>query len=74
MLSKSGTKYLCANHITAADISFGAFLIKFPYNDKYDYQHIIQAVFLDYPKVKAVAEQLKNDFSFYIKDGLKSPF
>ena len=41
---------------------------------EYDYQHIVQAVFLDYPKVKGVAEQLKNDFGFYIKDGLKSPF
>lgn len=36
-LTNSGTKYMFTNHITAADIVFGAFLIQFPYNDSYDY-------------------------------------
>ena len=40
-LTKSQTKYMFASHITLADICFASFLIQFPYNDAYDYQHIV---------------------------------
>lgn len=73
-LTKSQTKYMFTNTMTLADICFAAFLIQFPYNDAYDYQHIVQAVFLDYPKTKALAEQLKGDFGFYMKDMVKSAY
>lgn len=36
MLVANGTKYLAANHLTMADMIFASFLLKLPYNDKYD--------------------------------------
>jgi glutathione S-transferase len=72
MLVANGTKYLAANHITLADLVFGAFLLKLPYNDKYANQHIVEAVVRKYPKTYALAETLKDDFGYYIQNGLKS--
>jgi len=65
---------LCANHITLADIIFGALLVKLPYNDNYANQHILQAIMEDYPKTKALGETLRADFDDYIKNGLKAAF
>ena len=72
MLIANGTRYLAANCLTMADIVFGAFLLKLPYNDKYANQHIVEAVVRKYPKTYELAETLKTDFGYYIQNGLKS--
>jgi len=72
MLVANGTRYLAANHVTLADFVFGGFLLKLPYNDNYANQHIVEAVVRKYPKTYALAETLKQDFGYYIQNGLKA--
>jgi len=73
-MNKNGTKYLCANNITLADIILGAFFLKLPYNDSYPNQHILQAIMENYPKTKALAENLRAEFDDFAKSTLKVGF
>ena len=68
-LSK-GTRYLCSDHMTIADIAVGSLFFRMVYNDSYEYCHIMQAVVNKYPKVFAWMLVMKKDFEETLKTGL----
>ena len=67
-----GTRYLCSDNMTIADIAVGSLFFSMVYNDSYENCHIMQAVVNKYPKVVAWMEIMKNDFEETLKNGLQS--
>ena len=67
-----GTRYLCSDSMTIADIAVASLFFRLVYNDSYENCHIMQAVVNKYPKVVAWMEVMKKDFEEALKSGLQS--
>ena len=65
-MNKTGKKYLVGDSMTMADILFASFLMKLPYNPRYENQHIVEAVIRKYPKLMALSEDLLVKFDFVV--------
>lgn len=61
--TKNKTKYLCADHPTLADFSMGTHIIRLAYNHKYEYEHIVRAVVMNYPLTQAWIERFRDYIS-----------
>ena len=59
-LAKNQTLFLCADKPTLADFAFGDKMLRLGYNHKYENEHIILAVYANYPLTKAWIERFRD--------------